>query len=108
MQQPSRYYIGAHSNGVVNEVAFEFETPSGTELVVVPVPRYLDIQAVDLVGALKPQGATYWLESYAALCGLDVRWPLTLETLCDAIADLDEQYDHEPPLPGMATDWEGF
>jgi hypothetical protein len=89
-------------------VAFEFETPSGTELVVVPVPRYLDIQATDLVHALAAQGGAYWLESYAALCGLDLRFPLTLEALCDAISELDEQYDHEPPLPGMSTDWERF
>jgi hypothetical protein len=109
MQQPSRYYIGALSNGVVNEVAFEFETPEGTELVVVPVPRYLDIQAIDLVGALKAQDAAYWFESYAALCGIDVAFPpLDLEGLCDAIAEADEAYNDEPPLPGLSTDWERF
>jgi hypothetical protein len=108
MQQPSRFYIGAHANGVVNEVAFEFETAAGTDLVVLPLPRYLDVQAQDLVTAITAHGGAYWLQSYASLCGLQFDTEWTLEALCDVIAELDHQYDHEPPLPGLSTDWERF
>lgn len=107
MQQRS-VYITAHDNGSVKGAVFGWVEEGNECSVVLPVPRYMALEPEDVLACLLEHSGAYWLDSYAALCGIDpseVGSPEHLENLIDW---RNVQWNGQYRLPGTEPELEVF
>lgn len=103
-----RLYINAHEDGSVNSAEVDRGSPEDPHPVVLPLPRYVDVAATDLVECLTAQGGAYWVQSLAALFGVYLTNSDSFEELCEAVSEANGLWDGQSPFAQFAFDWESF
>lgn len=107
--RPLRYVcISAHEDGSVNNAEIGWGSDGEEDRLVLPLPVWTDVAMGELLDSLAVQQGRYWLQSYAALLGIELGFDGTFEDLWYKVIERNERFHHGQWNPELPFDQDRF